>query len=71
MPEILELPQLLQSDGMTEVNVRRRRIDAQFDAERTPGGQFFLQLFAADDFRATAAKNFEGFGGTHALNGDG
>jgi hypothetical protein len=56
---------------MTEVNVRRRRVDAQFDAERTPGGQFFLQLFAADDFRATAAENFEGFGGTHALNGAG
>jgi hypothetical protein len=67
----LELPQLLQSDGMTEMNIRRRRVDAQFDAERTTGGQFFLQLFAADDFRTTAAENFKGFGGTHALNGDG
>ena len=33
-PEVLELAQLLQDDGVAEVDVGRGRVDAELDAQR-------------------------------------
>ncbi len=71
MPEILELTQLLQSDGVAEVDVGGSRIDAEFDTQRATRSEFLLQLLAADDLRATAGEKFRRLVGTHALNGCG
>ena len=55
MPEILKVFQFAQNDSMAEVQVRRRRVHAEFYAQRFAGGTGLFQLGAqirlADDFR--------------------
>ncbi|MNW01935.1 hypothetical protein D3C71_1976430 [compost metagenome] len=38
MAKVLELAQLVQHHGMTQVDVRRGGVQAQLDTERHPGG---------------------------------
>ena len=43
VPEVLELAQLLQHDGVAEVQVGRRRVQAELDAQRPALGQALLE----------------------------
>ena len=41
---VLEVAQLAQHDGVAEVDVGRRRVDAELDAQRAPERQLALEL---------------------------
>ena len=43
--EVLELAQLAENDGMPEMDVRCRRIDAQLDPQRSPLARGARELF--------------------------
>ena len=46
MSEILEVLQLAQQNGMSEMKIGRGRIESSFNAKWLAGGARFLQLFA-------------------------
>ncbi|GMV29989.1 MAG: hypothetical protein AMXMBFR59_21140 [Rhodanobacteraceae bacterium] len=53
MSEILKLAHLVQQDGMAQMEIRRSRIEAGFDAKRSTELQSRLEVFPLDDlFRA-------------------
>ncbi len=67
MPQLLELPHLLHEDGVAEVEIRTRRIEAGLDAEGTPGAEPLLELGADVEVDDPAAEDLElAFGGEHA-----
>ena len=65
MTEILKLPEFSKDDGVAEVKIRTRRIDAEFDAERTIEREFRSQFLFADDLGRALFKNGESFVGLH------
>lgn len=50
VPEILELAQLVEQDGMPEMQIRRRRIEARLDPQRTAEGQLPAKRIFEEDF---------------------
>ena len=46
MAEVLELAQLLQDDGVAEVDVGRRRVQPELHAQRTARPELALELAA-------------------------
>ena len=61
MSEILKLPQLPEDQGVTEMKIRTRRIDAEFDAQRPAEREFLAKLRLADDLRAALLEKGKGF----------
>ena len=49
MAEVLELAHLAQRDGMAEVKVRARRVDAQLDVERHAALELLLEVGLGHD----------------------
>ena len=64
MAEILELPELGETDGVAEVDVGRGGIDAELHAQRPPFLQLLDQLLARDDLGRAAREALELFGGS-------
>ena len=54
MAEILELPHLGEQHGVAQVQVRRRGIEADLDAQRLFLAQAFLELARLDDVDGAA-----------------
>ncbi len=54
VPEILELAHLVDQHGMTEVQIRRGRIEAGLDSQRLAAANFFLQFSLEQYFITTA-----------------
>ena len=48
MTQFLKLPQLAQGDGVSEVDVRGCRIDAELHAKRTPQSELCLEFGFAE-----------------------
>ena len=62
--EQLELAELLQRDGVAEVDVRRGGIDAELDAQRAAEAEFFEQFLFGEDLGGAGGEEFElGIGG--------
>jgi len=72
MPQVLQLAHLVQHHGVTQVDVGRRRVQPQLDAQRLAGGfgagQLLQPVLLRQQFVASAQRN--GHGGAHTL-GDG
>ncbi len=54
--EELELAELFQGDGVAEVDVGRRGIDAELDAQRAAEAEFFEQLLFGKDLGGSGDK---------------
>ena len=65
MPEVLKLPKLSKDDGVAEVKVRTRWIDAEFDAERTTERELRAQFFLTDNLGRALLENGKSFVGLH------
>ena len=61
MPEVLELPELPQNDGVSQMQIRAGGINAEFDAERTTEREFRTQFFLADNLGRALFENGESF----------
>ena len=61
MSQLLKLLQLPQTDRMTEMNVRRSRIDAELDAERFAARELVREFLLAVDRDGAALEDFELF----------
>lgn len=67
--EFLEVAEFSEDDGPPEGDVGGGGVDAEFGAEGFTGGEFFAEVFFADDFGRTSAEEFEllvyghGYGG--------
>ena len=59
MPGVLEVAQLAQHDRVAEVDVGRRRIDAELHAQRAPERQLALQLARREDLGGAAHERLE------------
>ena len=55
-PRALEIAQLLERDGMAQMQVGRGRIHPELDAQRAPLAQLGRQLLARDDFEGVAPQ---------------
>ena len=58
MTQILKLPQLKEIDRMPQMQIRRGRIDAEFDSKRAPFFQLLFQFGLIDQLRATPFQIF-------------
>ena len=58
MAQILKLPQLEEIDRMPQMQIGRRRVDAEFDSKRTSLFQFLFQFGFIDQLRATPFQKF-------------
>ena len=54
MPEILELFHLLNEHRMTQMQIRRGRIESRFDAKRTPFLELCEELFFGKNLHSAA-----------------
>src|SRR5262249_13692931 len=65
VPEVLELPQLAQGDGVAEVDADAGRVDAVLDAEGRPGrrraAELLQELVLGDDLVDPAPEDLELF----------
>ena len=61
MPEILEMPQLVDQHGMTEVQVGSGRVKTSLDPQRTPCFQLFRQFGFDQEFIRTAFDDCQTF----------
>ncbi|MCY1457932.1 hypothetical protein D9M71_752680 [compost metagenome] len=59
MPEVLELPQLINKHGVPEVQVRSGRVEAGLDAQRLATLELGDQLIFHEDFIRTALDQRE------------
>jgi hypothetical protein len=59
MPQILELAHLVEQHGVANVQVRRGRIEAGLDSQRSTQGQARLHLFDLENFFGTATDHVE------------
>ena len=69
MAEQLELAELLQRHGVSEVDVRRGGIDAEFHAQRTPEPEFFEQFLFGQDLGGSGGEMGELLFGRHGMAG--
>ena len=66
MTETLEIAQLVDDDGVPEVQVRGGRVEAQFDAQLPAAGELFPQLLFDDQLFAAPTDGLDGLlGGGH------
>ena len=56
MPELLELPHLVDEHGVPEMQIGCRRIEARLDPQRTPTRQFPFQVRREQDLVGTAGE---------------
>jgi hypothetical protein len=56
VPGVLEVAQLAQHDGVPEVDVGRRRVDAQLDAQRASERELALQFARRQHLRGAARE---------------
>ena len=56
MSEFLEIAQLAKDDGVSEMKIRARRIDAELYPERAICAEFLSQFRFADDLRGAAGE---------------
>jgi len=49
MAQVLELAQLAQRDGMADMDVGRRGVDAQLHVQRRSAGELLLQQVLGND----------------------
>ena len=59
MPLLLELRQLGEDHDVAEVDVGRRRVDSQLDAERIARGELLLQPSLRQDLLGPAPEDVE------------
>jgi len=59
VPQILELPKLVEEHRMAEMQVRRRGIETGLDPQRTIQGQFLAQIRFQKDFLRTALDQID------------
>ena len=57
--EVLQLAQLVDQDGVAEVQVRARRVEACLDAQRLPALQLLGELALDQEFVGPAAEDRE------------
>ena len=58
MAEVLELAQLLQDDGVAEVDVGRRRVEAELDAQLAALARSLLELALEPALRGARRRRF-------------
>jgi hypothetical protein len=56
VPEILELAQLLQHDGVAQMQVRCRRVQTELDAQRRTGRQALLERTRREAVHGVASQ---------------
>ncbi len=67
MAELLELAQLVQQHGVTQMQIRRGGIEAGLDPQRAPAFQALTQLLQFEDFIGATTDQGKGFfNGVHA-----
>jgi hypothetical protein len=54
VPEVLELPHLVEQHGVADVQVRRGRVEAGLDPQRAPDAQARLEFVGLEDFIGAA-----------------
>ena len=59
MPQILEMAEFTDDDGMPEVQIRCGGVGAKLDVERFVTGKFFAQIFLTDEIHRSATDNFD------------
>ena len=59
VPQVLELPHLVEQHGMAQVQVRRGRVETGLDAQRAAELEPGFQLLALEDFVGAAADQVE------------
>ena len=59
VPEILEVPHLVEQHGVAKVQVRRRRIETQLDAQRPSLTQLADELRFGDQLLAASLDQFQ------------
>ena len=67
VPEVLKLPQLGQNDGVAQMDVGRRRVDAQLDAQRSAFGQSCAQAILGVDLHRISGEPVELLSGRHGI----
>jgi hypothetical protein len=60
VPEVLELPHLVEQHGMAQVQVGRGRVETGLDPQRPAGLEPGLQFLALEDLVGSAADQFQG-----------
>ncbi len=56
VPELLELPHLVEQHGVAEMQIRRGGIETRLDMQRFPALQFFDQLTFGEHFLRAALE---------------
>ena len=59
MAELLELAELAEHDREPEVDVGRRRVDAELGPQRAPGAELAPEVGLGDEIHRTGAQNAE------------
>ena len=65
MAQILELTELAQRNGMTKMNIGRRRVNAKFDIQSRATLEFFEQQVLRNDSVGTGLNDVELFFGSY------
>ena len=61
MAQILELAHLVDQHGMAQVQVRRGRVEARLDAQRSAGREFVGHFLLHDQLFTTPTNDREAF----------